>query len=436
VEAPSTLLFKDCSYVVVQRPGGLEVLKGASIYVEGGFVAEVGKVDHSADEVYDCHGLIAAPGLVNAHTHAAMTLLRGYADDLPLRQWLEQKIWPLERKLTYDHCLKGALLACVEMAGAGTSSFMDMYFHPEATIEAAVRTGLRVVACLGMFDFNDPHVGYEQLKRAEEFLQRCRRFEPMGIRPALGPHAPYTCSDELLMGAAELASKAKAPLHIHLAETYEEVEEFKRERGVGEVEYLDRLGVLGPWLVAAHCVWLSDREVELLAERGVKVVHCPVSNLKLGAGVAPIPKMLERGVTVALGTDGACSNNSLNMFTAMKLAALLHKGVCRDPSLVKAEEALKMATVNGAAALGLDNVGLAEGSEADFMLISASHPFMRPIHSTSSVTSHLVYACESVRPRFLVVGGRMIVRDGELTKIDERRVVEEASEAARSLLAG
>jgi len=409
-------------------------MSGASIYVEDGRVAELGSVDLSADEVYDCRGLIAASGLVSAHTHAAMTLLRGYADDLPRKPWLEQKIWPLERRLTYNHCLKGSLLACVEMAATGTTCFMDLYFYPEATVEATVRVGLKAVVCFGMFDFKDPLMGYEQLNRAKEFIQRARGFEKVGVRPALGPHAPYTCSDELLMGAAELARKLKVPLHMHLAETYEEVEAFKREKGVSEVEYLDRLGVLGPWLVAAHCVWLSDREVELLVERGVKVVHCPVSNLKLGAGIAPIPKLLSKGATIALGTDGAASNNSLNMFTSMKLAALLHKGVGRDPTLIRAEDALKMATVNGAAALEVGDYGLVEGGEADFMLLDASASTVNPVLSPLSIASHLVYAGESLRPRFLVVGGRLVLRDGVFTRVDERRVVEEASRAAESLL--
>ncbi|MCX8204191.1 MAG: amidohydrolase family protein, partial [Candidatus Nezhaarchaeota archaeon] len=254
-------MFKDCSYVVQKRREGFKVLKGASIYIEDGVLVEVGKVDHLADEVFECEGLIAAPGLVNAHTHAAMTLLRGYADDLPLRQWLEQKVWPVERKLTFNHCLRGSLLACVEMALTGTTSFMDMYFYPEATMEAAAKVGLKAVVCFGMLDFNDPSVGHEQLERAKEFLLKSRSYASKNIRPALGPHAPYTCSDSLLTGAVELANKMKVPLHIHLAETYNEAVEFRRTRGMGEVEYLDRLGVLGPWMVAAHCVWLSDREV-------------------------------------------------------------------------------------------------------------------------------------------------------------------------------
>jgi len=410
------------------------VIKDASVYVENGVVAEVGRVEHSADEVFNCEGLAAVPSFINAHTHAAMTLLRGYADDLPLKPWLEQKIWPLERKLTFNECLKGSLLACAEMALTGTHGFMDMYFYPDATVEAAARVGLKAVVCFGMFDFNDPSIGYEQLKRARDFLKRASAYESKGMRPALGPHAPYTCSDELLIGASELAAKMKVPLHIHLAETREEVEEFRRLKGVGEVEYLDRLGVLGPWMVAAHCVWLSDREIDLLVERGVKVVHCPVSNLKLGSGVAPIPKLLRRGATVALGTDGAASNNTLSMPTTVKLAALLHKGVGRDPTLIKAEEALKMATVNGAKALGIDVGGLMRGDVADFMVVSLAHPSLNPIHGAEGLISHLVYSSEALRPRFLVVNGRLVVKEGSLTSVSEAEVIKAASSAAEDLL--
>jgi len=408
------------------------VLKRSSIYIEDGVIAGVGKVECEAETVIDGAGKMALPAFINAHTHAAMTLLRGYADDLPLKQWLEQKIWPLERKLTEYHCYWGALLACIEMAKAGCSCFLDMYFYPEATAEAAVKVGLKAVISYGMFDFNDPSLTEQQLEGARRFLGKASELRMKGVEPALGPHAPYTCSDRLLMEAAELARRNRVLLHIHLAETVEEVDEFKRRYGRTEIEHLDRLGVLGPDVVAAHCVHLSRRDVRLLARRGVKVVHCPVSNLKLGSGIAPVTELLKAKVTVALGTDGAASNNSLSMLGAIKLAALLQKALYRDPSAISAQQVLDMATLGGALSLNLRSGKLAEGYRGDVVLLDLNRPSYTPLFSP---TSHVVYASEGTEAYTLVVDGRVIVSRGKVVSIDERSVIREASRAARDLVA-
>jgi 5-methylthioadenosine/S-adenosylhomocysteine deaminase len=422
------------------------VIKDALIVVESDRIVDVGtkrelKGKYSGYDKLDASSCVVTPGLVNAHTHAAMTLLRGYADDLPLRQWLEQKIWPLEAMMDGESIYIGALLACVESALMGVSSLNTMYHYRRDLNEA------RAVAEAGLRGFIG-HVCFswrrdEDLKALDDLVARWHGAYGGRIRVTIDPHAPYTVDPsyfkELHQLSLELSEKTglPVPVHTHLAETEDEAAKVKEAFNVdvadGVVKYLDRLGVLGPWLVAAHCVWLSGREVELLAERGVKVVHCPVSNLKLGAGVAPIPKMLERGVTVALGTDGACSNNVLDLLEAMKLAALLHKGVCRDPSLVKAEEALKMATVNGAAALGLDkSLGKLEpGFKADLVAFDFSHPHLKPLYDE---VSHLVYAARSRDVKHMLVDGRLVVEDGVFKVLDVEEVVSKAVKEKEKLM--
>ncbi|MCX8205198.1 MAG: amidohydrolase, partial [Candidatus Nezhaarchaeota archaeon] len=357
-------LLIEASAVVTMSSRG--VIREALIVVEDDRIVDVGPRRelrgkyHGGYDKLDATNCVVTPGLVNAHTHAAMTLLRGYADDLPLRQWLEQKVWPIEAVMDQQSIYIGTLLACVESALMGVTTINTMYhYKPDLNeAKAIAEAGLRGLVGHVCFTWRRE----EDLRMTEDLVARWHGAHNGRIRATIDPHAPYTVDGkffrELCQLSIELSEKTGLPLllHTHLAETEDEAakvrETFNVDIGEGVVNYLDRLGVLGPWMVAAHCVWLSDREVELLADRGVKVVHCPVSNLKLGSGVAPVPKLLSRGVVVALGTDGACSNNTLNMFMCMKLAALLHKGVGRDPTLIRAEEALRMATVDGARALG------------------------------------------------------------------------------------
>ncbi|MEM4700368.1 MAG: amidohydrolase, partial [Candidatus Nezhaarchaeales archaeon] len=353
------LIIEAPTVVTMSRRG---VVREALVVIEGDRIIDVGpkrelkRKYHGGYDKLDATNCVVVPGLVNAHTHAAMTLLRGYADDLPLRQWLEEKIWPIEALMDQESIYVGALLACVESALMGVTTINTMYHYKPDMNEA------RAIAESGLRGFVG-HVCFtwrkeEDLKATRDLVAKWHGAHGGRIRVTIDPHAPYTVDGEffreLCQLSIELSEKTGMPLpvHTHLAETEDEAakvrEAFNVDVDGGVVEYLDRLGVLGPWMVAAHCVWLSDRDVDLLVERGVKVVHCPVSNLKLGSGVAPVPKLLRRGAVVALGTDGACSNNSLDLLESVKLAALLHKGVHRDPTLVSAEEALRMATVNGA----------------------------------------------------------------------------------------
>ena len=379
---PSTLI-KNCDWVVTQNENR-DVLRNASILIEDGIIRQVGQVGVSADNEIDGSGKIAMPGLINAHTHLSMTLFRGYADDMQLQDWLQKKIWPLELKLTGEDCYFGALLGAVEMIRSGTTSFVDMYFHMEDVAKAVAESGLRGYLAYGMIDLFDPAKSRLERENVQKFHDHVMRLHNPRITFVLGPHAPYTCSAEMLQWAKEFAEQNNVLLHIHIAETRREQADSQREHGMRVVEYMDKIGALSKNMLAAHCVWLTKGEVRLLANAGVKVVHCPVSNMKLASGgVAPLPEMFEAGIPVGLGTDGAASNNSLDMFETMKLSALLHKAHRWDPTVLNAQKTLDLATIEGARALGVnDQIGSLEaGKKADLILLDGNTPNLRPIHN-------------------------------------------------------
>lgn len=375
------MLIKDVSLIHLGQ-----FIKGYDILIEGNRIIKVGRnlKDKGAlldEEIVDGRGKMAVPGLVNSHTHLAMTLFRGYADDMPLMPWLTEKIWPLEARLTGEDIYWGVKLGCLEMIRFGITCFNDMYFFMEETSTAAKEMGLRAFLSQVVFDFKP-----ESKKMTEDFIRRWKGDEL--IHPVVGPHAIYTCSDDTLLWAKETAEKNDVMLHIHLSETKGEVEDSMKKHGKSPVEYLDSLGFLSPKVMAAHCVWLSDADVSMLAKRGVNVVHCPVSNLKLASGIAPLEKLLESGVNVCIGTDGASSNNNLDLFEEMKTAAIVHKNALGRPDAIKAVEVWQMATENAYGALGL-NIGISEGALADLALINLRRPWFNP---ETNMISHLVYA--------------------------------------------
>lgn len=406
-------------------------ITSGDLAVEGTRIADVGRVpSRSGDTVIDGEGLAAIPGLVNTHTHAAMTLLRGYGDDLPLHEWLRDKIWPLEKHLTEDHVYAGARLACLEMLKSGTTAFNDMYFFAPAVARAAASLGIRAAVSAVFFDvfFKQP---MEQIEQGLVALASQPR-----IIPAVGPHAPYTVTLEGLKAAAELAERHDARLHFHLAETAAEVEEFRQKIGRGVVETLDALGFLSSRLIAAHCLWLTPEEIRLLGRRRVNVSHCPASNLKLCSGFSAgnirtidYAEMRAAGVNVTLGTDGAASNNSLDMFEAMKLAALLQKHHSGDPRRLSAREAFEMATVGGARALGLQAGLLEPGYLADIVLVDLKRPSFTPGHDP---VSDLVYAANGGCVRTVLIDGQVVLHDGAVP--GEDRILQDAADAARDLI--
>jgi 5-methylthioadenosine/S-adenosylhomocysteine deaminase len=358
------------------------------------------------------HALI--PGLVNAHTHAAMALMRGFADDLPLMRWLEEHIWPAEAKhVSPEFVRDGTLLACAEMLRGGVTCFNDMYFFPEAAIEAVQEAGMR--ASLGMIVIEFPSAygsdPDDYLAKGLALRDRWREHPLIGF--CLAPHAPYTVSDASFRKIASIAAEIDVPVHIHVHETAGEVERSVAEHGARPLARLARLGLLGPGLIAVHAVHLSDEEVALLARHGASVAHCPSSNLKLASGFAPVAKMAAAGVNIALGSDSAASNNRLDLFMEMRLAALLAKAVAGDAAVLPAAAALRAATLGGATALGLqDRIGtIVPGKAADLAAVRIAGLELEPCYDP---VSHLVYAAGREHVSDVWVAGKRLLRGGEL----------------------
>ncbi|MEN6643785.1 MAG: amidohydrolase [Armatimonadia bacterium] len=415
-----------------------EVISGAALEAHDGQIVYAGPspapvcplAPGDELEVIDAAGQLLMPGFVNAHTHLAMTLLRGYADDMPLKPWLEEKIWPTEMKLTGDDVYWGALLGAVEMLRCGVTCFCDMYhFFVEGT-QAAVDAGIRALPSGVLLGFaGDP---MDNLKKAVDFALPFLEDENSLVVPMLGPHAPYTCPDPLLESVAAAAHEHGLGVHIHLSETEHEVQESLQTCGVTPVRHLAKIGLLDCQVTAAHCVRLTDEDIEILTEKHVGVVHCPGSNMKLGSGFQPLPALLSAGAVVGLGTDGAASNNNLDLLEEARLAALIHKGYTGDPTVVSAREAMRLATRGGAEAVGLgDRIGTLEpGKRADFILVDLSGPHTQPVFD---VLSQMVYDARSSDVTTTVVDGKVLVRNGEFTHIDVTEVVARANECAHRL---
>jgi 5-methylthioadenosine/S-adenosylhomocysteine deaminase len=402
---------------------GSRLVKGQDILLDGGRIAAIGKdldVDRG-EEVLDGRGKLAIPGLINSHTHLAMTLFRGYADDMELQPWLEQKIWPLEAHLEPEDVRAGARLGCLELIRAGITCFCDMYLFPDETALAAKEMGLRAVVGAGVYDMRP-----SLLKGAEQFI--CRWSGDDLVTPAIGPHAINTCSEETLLSCKNIAEKNDCIVHMHLAETRQEVEDCQRMRRMSPVGYLDSLGLLSARLLAAHCIWVSDADIALLARKNVSVSHCPVSNHKLVSGFAPVEKLRCAGIRVSLGTDGASSNNSLNIFQEMKVAAISEKCIRGSPTAVPAGVAFDMATKNAYSTLNLP-MGLYPGALADIALIDMQKPWFYP---ETNIVSHLVYSMTGGVDT-TIVNGRVLMRNGVIP--EESRILAKAQERFEDLIA-
>jgi 5-methylthioadenosine/S-adenosylhomocysteine deaminase len=400
--------------------------RSVGLRAEDGLIAELGPgvEPQHGDELLDGAGAPLIPGLVNGHTHAAMTLFRGHGDDLPLMQWLGEKIWPLEAKLEPEDVYWGARLACLEMIASGTVRFWDMYWHPESTARAVQDAGLRATIAAPLIDTGKGLASLrdDALRGLEELDGRGK-----GLTSALAPHAIYTVGEQGLRWIAELAAERELPIHIHLSETEQEVNDCVRDHGERPAQYLDRLGVLGPRTALAHGVWLDDEELQLVAERGATIVTNPVANLKLAVGrVFPYRKARDAGVPIGLGTDGPGSNNSLDLLADLKTFALLQKNEARDPAAVTAEEAWEIAIGQTAPLLGASG-RLAPGEPADFLLLRTDAPEL----SLGDLTADLVYAAAGGAVDACVVAGRPLMRGGAIEGADE--VIANAVERARRL---
>jgi len=419
------ILLRDCDWVVTQDPQR-KVLRNASVRISDGRIEEIGQLKPvPKDDIIDCKRKVLIPGLINTHTHLSMTLFRGYADDLELQEWLEKKIWPLEKRLTGDMCYYGALLGSLEMTRTGTTCLVDMYFHMEKVADAVEESGLRAILSYGIIDPKDGEGKGRERRKTTDFLQHIKSMNQPRIEFAVGPHSPYTCSSETLLWSRELAEKHDALVNIHIAETRGEQAQLEREKGLRVAEHLDKIGFLCDRVLAAHSVWLTKSEVRLFGRRGVRVAHCPVSNMKLaGGGVAPVPEMWEAGVPVGLGTDGPASNNGLDMFDTMKICALVHKAHRWDPTVANAQRVLDMATIEGARAIGKEKeIGSIEiGKRADLVLVDLKDPNMIPIHGKETVVSDLVYSANGYNADTTIVDGRVLMLRRKPMSLDPEKV--------------
>ncbi len=383
---------------------------------------------YQADQVIHCDNHALLPGFINAHTHAAMNLLKGIADDLPLMEWLQEHIWPAEgRWLSESFVRDGTRLAIAEMIRSGTTTFNDMYLFPDIAAECAAQAGIRAAIGVVVIDFPTPWA-----RDANEYISKGMALydqlkgDPL-ISIQLAPHAPYTVSDEPLQHIATLANELDLPVHIHLHETASEVADAQEQSGMRPIRRLQKLGLVGPNLLAVHMTTLNNDDIALAAENGINIIHCPESNLKLASGICPIAKLRDSGINIALGTDGAASNNDLDMFTEMRLAALLAKGISGDATCMNAQQTLEMATINGARALHIeDRTGSIEpGKAADLIAVDLASIETNPLYDPLSA---LVYSCSREHVTHSWVAGRQLMKDRYLTTLDETALLASAHE--------
>ena len=405
------------------------LLENSAIAIDKGRILDLlpiadAREKYSASASHVLPGHILMPGLINAHTHASMSLLRGLADDLPLMQWLEEHIWPAESRHVDEEFIKdGTQLAIAEMLRSGTTCFNDMYFYPDITAKAAINTGIRSVVGLIVLDF--PSVW---ASNADEYINKGLevndhvRDEDL-VSTAFAPHAPYTVSDKPLQHIQMLSNELDIPIHMHVHETIDEINQGLKSHGMRPIERLKQLGLLTPNLLAVHMTHLEQHEINTIAESGVHVVHCPESNLKLASGFCPVDKLAKTGVNIALGTDGAASNNDLDMCSELRTAALLAKGVANNASTLPAMKALEMATINGARALGLDNnIGsLVVGKAADIIAFDIDTIETQPLYNPAS---QLVYAGGRDKITDVWVNGQHLLANRKLTRMDQQEILE------------
>ena len=425
---------------VVTMDAARRVIEGGAVAIRGERIVAVGKASdlsqqYRAAREISAPGKLVLPGLINTHNHAAMVLFRGIADDLALMEWLQKFIFPAEaRNVTADFVEAGTALACLEMIQSGTTTYADMYYFEDQVAQSTDRAGMRGVLGETIIEFPAPDnkSASAALDYAEKFIQRWKGNGR--IIPAVAPHAPYTNSGEVLKSCKALADKYGVPMIIHVSETQDEVKQVRQKYGMTSTGWLAQLGVLGRGVVFNHGVWLTEEDLAIIKDRGVSVTHNPESNMKLASGTAPVVRMLALGIPVGLGTDGAASNNDLDMFEAMRFAALLHKLNSMSPTTLPAESVVEMATLGGARALGLQGeIGSLEpGKRADLIVIETDRAHSVPLYN---VYSHLVYALKGLDVTTSIINGQLVMSEGRVLTLDEKRIKQKAKEYRQRILA-
>ncbi len=409
-----------------------DTIKKASILITDNKIQEISTKlnNNDADKIIDGTNKITMPGLINTHSHVAMTLLRGVGDDQSLQTWLNDYIWPREAKLNEELVYAGSKLAMAEMIKTGTTTFNDMYFYMEQTAKAVEESGMRSVLGHGMIDLGDSEKMKSELKKTQKLIKSCHNTANGRVQVAVSPHAPYTCSEDILIESKKLADKHDLKLHIHVSETEQEVKDLQNDKNLTPFEYLDSIGLLDSNTIAAHGVWTTSDEMKILEEKKVSISHNPSSNMKLASGVAPITEYFKNNINVGIGTDGVSSNNNLDMFSEMKLTALLQKVNLLDPQVLPAQETFNMATKNGAKALNIDAGVIEENKLADIILVDTLVPHMNPVRNP---LSNIIYSALGNDVDTVICDGKILLENKNLTTLNEQEIIEDAKVAALEL---
>lgn len=422
------ILIKNADVLTLNDEG--DVLRRTDIAISDGRIRHIGRVppDFTADEIIEASDHVVMPGFFNAHAHAAMTFERGWADDLPFDRWLNEKIWVAESALTPEDVRWGAYLAAAEMIRSGTVGFADHYFYMHEVAQVVEEAGLRATLAWCVFGIGaETEIG-AGLEETVEFVQHWQKAAGGRIRTVLGPHSPYVCPPDFLETVAQRAADLGVGVHIHLSEFPDQVENSLAKYGVTPPKFLEQRGILDVPTIAGHCIHITPEDMDIFQAKAVNVVQCPNCHMKLGMGVTPVPELLDRGVNVALGTDGPASNNDLDMLEEARLATLMQKNHHMDPIALPAELTLRLATQNGAKALGFPESGvIGEGRPADVIVFDFRKPHLRPRHN---LLSNIMYSAKSPDISHVIVDGRLLMKDGQLTTLDEERILYEAEKRA------
>lgn len=418
--------------------GDVESFKG-DLLIENDKISEIARKDEesisktSIDKIIDGKNRILMPGLINTHTHLSMNLFRGLTDDMSLDEWLNDNIWPTEAGLNGEYCYKGALLAIIEMIKSGTTTFNDMYFYMENVADAAIESGIRGCLSYGMIDFGDSQKRENEFKENISLIKNYKNSANGRIKTLFGPHSTFTASKELLERVRKEADKYKVGIHIHMNETKKEIDDVLEATGKRPFEYLDGLNFLREDVIAAHGVWLSKEEINIIKDRNVNISHNPCSNMKLSSGIAPIQNLLSENICVSLGTDSSASNNNLDLFEEMKFASLLQKVYTFNPIALTSDQTIQMVTINGAKALNLQKeIGSIEvGKKADIILVDKNAVNLNPM--SNILSSNLVYAANGSNVDTTICDGQILMENKKLTTLDERSIIENADKTIREL---
>jgi 5-methylthioadenosine/S-adenosylhomocysteine deaminase len=412
-----------------------KIYEKTSILIENDKIAEISKniSMNNVDKVIDGTNKILMPGLINTHTHAPMNLFRGLADDLELNEWLSDYIWPMESRLNSELSYIGSLLSNIEMIKSGTTTFNDMYFHVENIAKSVEESGIRANLSYGMIDFGDEEKKEKEIKENIKLIKNWNNRADGRIKTLFGPHSPYTASEDLLKRVRKEADKYKVRIHIHMNETKKEVDNVLEATKRRPFEYLNDIGFLKEDVTSAHGVWLSDEEIAIIKENNVKISHNPCSNMKLSSGIAPVDKLIKNNICVSLGTDGAASNNNLDLFEEMKFASLLQKVNTMNPKILPADLMIEMATINGAKSLGLEKeIGSIEiGKKADLILINTKTPNLTP--NINSLVSHIVYSANGGDVDTTICNGKILMENRKIKTINEQEILEKVNNLMKNL---